>query len=115
MEKAVLEARDALEAAGHQVCIVWRELFLKQEMRLRHTVSRCVLYFETAVLEARNGPKATSHQVCIAWRRLSLRPTDTLESAEHMVCILWRELYLRHEMPLSQPIIRFVLYGESCH
>ena len=34
MERAVLEARDALESAGHQVCIVWRELSLRQEMPL---------------------------------------------------------------------------------
>ena len=36
MERAVLEARDALESAGHEVCILWREreLSLRQEMPL---------------------------------------------------------------------------------
>ena len=47
MERAVLEARDALESAGHQVCIVWRELSLRQEMPLSQLVIRCVLYGES--------------------------------------------------------------------
>ena len=42
MERAVLEARDALESAGHQVCIVWRELSLRQETPLSQLVIRCV-------------------------------------------------------------------------
>ena len=88
MERAVLEARYALESAGHQVCIVWRELslrqemlvstghqlcivwrelFLKQEMPLKQPVIRCVLFFETAVLETRNAPKADGHHVCIVF------------------------------------------------
>ena len=40
MERAVLEARDALESAGHQVCIVWRELSLRQEI-LQSAGHRC--------------------------------------------------------------------------
>ena len=35
MKRAVLETRDALGAAGHQVCIVWRELSLRQDMPLQ--------------------------------------------------------------------------------
>ena len=47
MARAVLEARDALESAGHQVCIVWIELSLRQETPLSQLVIRCVSYGES--------------------------------------------------------------------
>ena len=56
MERAVLEARDALVSAGHQVCIVWRELSF----------------------QARDALESAGHQVCIVWRELSLRQETPL-------------------------------------